>query len=304
MVPETKSFQLEIGGKTVTVETGKYAQSTNGSVTVRCGDTMLFVHCVVSKEPRVGIDFFPLLIDYEERMSSIGRIPGGYNRSEGKASDKAILVSRLIDRPIRPLFPKGYRNDIQIVAQLFSYDQQNQPDTLAMLGASCALMLSGAPFEGPIGAVRVSKVDGQLIANPTHQEADKSALDIVVAGTHDSVIMVEAGCKFVTEDDIMEAVEFAQVEIRKQCEAQIEFTKQCGVVKEEFVNPYDTTELKNIIDEVAHDMIFDAYHNFDREYRQNKLEEAKKLVKERVEALPEDHYIHQIIEETGIDFVS
>ena len=225
MVPETKSFQLEIGGKTVTVETGKYAQSTNGSVTVRCGDTMLFVHCVVSKEPRVGIDFFPLLIDYEERMSSIGRIPGGYNRSEGKASDKAILVSRLIDRPIRPLFPKGYRNDIQIVAQLFSYDQQNQPDTLAMLGASCALMLSGAPFEGPIGAVRVSKVDGQLIANPTHQQADKSDLDIVVAGTHDSVIMVEAGCKFVTEDDIMEAVEFAQGEIRKQCEAQVEFAK-------------------------------------------------------------------------------
>ena len=294
MVPETKSFQLEIGGKTVTVETGKYAQSTNGSVTVRCGDTMLFVHCVVSKEPRVGIDFFPLLIDYEERMSSIGRIPGGYNRSEGKASDKAILVSRLIDRPIRPLFPKGYRNDIQIVAQLFSYDQQNQPDTLAMLGASCALMLSGAPFEGPIGAVRVSKLDGQLIANPTHQQADKSDLDIVVAGTHDSVIMVEAGCKFVTEDDIMEAVEFAQVE----------FAKACGVVKEEFVNPYDTTELKNIINEVAHDMIFDAYHNFDRKYRQDKLEEAKKLVKERVESLPEDHYIHQIIEETGIDFVA
>ena len=281
-IPETHKTQLEIGGKTVTIETGKYAQSTNGSVTVRCGDTMLFVHCVVSKEPRVGIDFFPLLIDYEERMSSIGRIPGGYNRSEGKASDKAILVSRLIDRPIRPLFPKGYRNDIQIVAQLFSYDQQNQPDTLAMLGASFALMLSGAPFEGPIGAVRVSKDEnGNMIANPTHQQADKSDLDIVVAGTHDSVIMVEAGCKFVTEDDIMNAVEFAQKEIKKQCEAQEAFVKECGVVKEEF-----------------------AYHNFDREYRQNKLEEAKKLVKEKIDALPEDHYIKQIIEETGIDFVA
>ena len=266
---------------------------------------MLFVHCVVSKEPRVGIDFFPLLIDYEERMSSIGRIPGGYNRSEGKASDKAILVSRLIDRPIRPLFPKGYRNDIQIVAQLFSYDQQNQPDTLAMLGASCALMLSGAPFEGPIGAVRVSRDEnGNMIANPTHQQADKSDLDIVVAGTHDSVIMVEAGCKFVTEDDIMNAVEFAQGEIRKQCEAQVEFAKLCGVEKQEFVNPYDTTELKNIINETAGAMIFDAYHNFDRTYRQEKLEEAKKLVKEKIEALPEDHYIKQIIEETGIDFVA
>ena len=305
MVPETKKFEIEIGGKNVVVETGKYAQSTNGSVTVRCGDTMLFVHCVVSKEPRVGIDFFPLLIDYEERMSAIGRIPGGYNRSEGKASDKAILISRLIDRPIRPLFPKGYRNDIQIVAQLFSYDQQNQPDTLAMLGASCALMLSGAPFEGPIGAVRVSRDEnGNMIANPTHQQADKSDLDIVVAGTHDSVIMVEAGCKFVTEDDIMAAVEFAQGEIRKQCDAQVEFAKACGVVREEFVNPYDTTKIKNIIHETAHDMIVDAYHNFDRTYRQEKLEEAKKLVKEKIDALPEDHAIRKMIEETGVDFVA
>ena len=301
---ETKKIEIPVGNKVVTIETGKYAKSATSSVTVRCGDTMLFVHAIVSPEPRVGIDFFPLLIDYEERMSSIGRIPGGYNRSEGKASDKAILVSRLIDRPIRPLFPKGYRNDIQIVAQLFSYDQQEQPDTLAMLGASAALMLTGAPFEGPIGAVRVAKLDGQLIANPTHQQADKSDLDIVIAGTHDSVIMVEAGCKFVTEDDIMEAVEFAQVEIRKQCEAQIQFAQDCGVVREEFVNPYDTTELKNLINDVAGAMIHDAYHNFDRKYRQDKLDEAKKLVKAKVEELPEDHYINQIIEETGIDFVA
>jgi polyribonucleotide nucleotidyltransferase len=188
---------------------------------------------------------------------------------------------------------------------LFSYDQENQPDTLAMLGASCALMLSGAPFEGPIGAVRVSRdSEGKLIANPTHRQAKESNLDIVVAGTHDSVIMVEAGCKFVTEDDIMEAVEFAQGEIKKQCEAQVEFAKACGVEKQEFVNPYDTTELKNIINETAHDMIFDAYHNFDRTYRQEKLEEAKKLVKEKIDALPDDHYIKQIIEETGIDFVA
>src|SRR5574344_289176 len=304
MKPETKSFQLEIGGKTVTVETGKYAQSANGSVTVRCGDTMLFVHCCVSKEPRVGIDFFPLLIDYEERMSSIGRIPGGYNRSEGKASDKAILVSRLIDRPIRPLFPKGYRNDIQIVAQLFSYDQQNQPDTLAMLGASCALMISGAPYEGPIGAVRVAKLDGKMIANPTHRECDKSDLNIVVAGTHDSVIMVEAGCNFVSEDDIMEAIEFAQGEIKKQCEAQVEFAKQCGAEKQEFTNPYDTSEIAKIIEDNAHDMIFDAYHNFDRTYRQNKLDEAKQLVKDKIDALPEDNSIRKMIEDTGVDFVA
>ena len=174
-----------------------------------------------------------------------------------------------------------------------------------MFGASCALMLSGAPFEGPIGAVRVSRDEnGNMIANPTHQQADKSDLDIVVAGTHDSVIMVEAGCKFVTEDDIMNAVEFAQGEIRKQCEAQEAFVKECGVEKEVFVNPYDTTEIKKIIDETAHDMIFDAYHNFDRAYRQEKLEEAKKLVKEKIDALPEDDYSKKIMEETGIDFVA
>src|SRR5574344_1680753 len=301
---ESKKTQIEIGGKTVEIETGKYANSARGSVTVRCGDTMLFVHAAISKEPRVGIDFFPLLIDYEKRMSSIGRIPGGYNRSEGKASDKAILVSRLIDRPIRPLFPKGYRNDVQIVAQLFSYDQENQPDTLAMLGASAALMLSGAPFEGPIGAVRVSKLDGQMIANPTHQQSAKSNLDIVVAGTADSVIMVEAGCKFVTEDEIMEAVEFAQGEIKKQCEAQVKFAQECGVVKEEFTNPYDVTELDNIIHDTAYDMIYDAYHNFDRTYRQNKLDDAKTLVREKVEALDDNDPIKKMMEETGIDFVA
>lgn len=301
---DSKKTQVEIGSKTVEIETGKYALTASSSVTVRCGDTMLFVHATVSKEPRVGIDFFPLLIDYEERMSAIGRIPGGYNRSEGRSSEKAILIDRLIDRPIRPLFPKGYRNDIQIVAQLFSYDQENQPDTLAMLGASYALMLSGAPFEGPIGAVRVSKLDGQFIANPTHQQADKSDLDIVVSGTEDSVIMVEAGCKFVTEDEIMAAVEFAQVEIKKQCQAQIAFAKECGVERAEFVNPYDTTELAQIIKETAYDLVHDAYHNFDREYRQNKLAEAKTLVKEKIEALPEDHAINKMMEETGIDFVS
>lgn len=301
---ESKKIQLTIGGKVVEVETGKYARSASSSVTIRCGDTMLFVHATVAKEPRVGIDFFPLLIDYEERMSAIGRIPGGFTKNEGRPSEKAILISRLIDRPIRPLFPKGYRNDVQIVAQLMSYDQENQADTLAMLGASFALMLTEAPFEGPIGAVRVACINGEYIANPTHQQSKESDLDIVVAGTENSVIMVEAGCNFVTEDDIMHAVEFAQVEIKKQVEAQLEFAKMCGVEKPEFVNPYDTSRLAAIIKETAYDMIFDAYHNFDREYRQNKLEEAKTLVKEKVAALGEDDEINKMISESGIDFIA
>ena len=165
-------------------------------------------------------------------------------------------------------------------------------------------MLSGAPFEGPVGAVRVGRIDGNFVANPTHQEAEKSDMDIVVAGTMDSVIMVEAGCKFVTEDDIMAAVEFAQVEIKKQCEAQIEFANRCGVVRENFVNPYDTSELAAIIKDNCYDIISDAYHNFDREYRKNKLDEAKQIVKDKVTALDDSHPIKAMMEETGIDFVA
>ena len=299
-----KNFSLEIGGRTVTIETGKYAKSATASVTVRCEDTVILVAATVSEEPRVGIDFFPLLIDYEEKMSSVGKIPGGFNRKEGKPSDKAILISRLIDRPIRPLFPKGYRNDVQIVASTLSSDQEVQPDTLAVLGASAALSLSGAPFEGPIGAVRISRLDGEYIVNPTYQQANKSDLDIVIAGTEESVIMVEAGCKFVTEDDILHAVEVAQVEIRKQVQAQKDFMKECGVEPLQFVNPFNTQPLADFIKENCYDMVFDAYHNFDREYRQNKLKEAKELLAQKLEELPEDNEIKKLIEESDIDFVA
>ena len=301
---EVKNFSLEIGGRTVTIETGKYAKSATASVTVRCEDTVILVAATVSEEPRVGIDFFPLLIDYEEKMSSVGKIPGGFNRKEGKPSDKAILISRLIDRPIRPLFPKGYRNDVQIVASTLSSDQEVQPDTLAVLGASAALSLSGAPFEGPIGAVRISRLDGEYIVNPTYQQADKSDLDIVIAGTEESVIMVEAGCKFVTEDDILHAVEVAQLEIRKQVQAQKDFMKECGVEPLQFVNPFNTQPLADFIKENCYDMVFDAYHNFDREYRQNKLKEAKELLAQKLEELPEDNEIKKLIEESDIDFVA
>lgn len=301
---EVKRKELMVGDKLVSIETGKYAKSASSSVVVQCGETMLLVHAVISPEPRVGIDFFPLLIDYEERMSAIGKIPGGYTRSEGRASEKAVLISRLIDRPIRPLFPKGYRNDVQIVAQLVSLDHDHQPDTFAMLGASAALMLTDAPFEGPIGAVRVSKVDGKLIANPSYKEAEDSDLDIVIAGTADSVIMVEAGCKFVTEDEIMEAVEFAQVEIRKQIQAQIEFANECGIEKSEFVNPHDTTEIYETIKSIAYDAVHDAYHNFDREYRKQKLDEAKTKVKEHFDALDDEHPVKKMMAETGINFIS
>lgn len=292
-----------IGEKEVTLEAGKYAQSASGSVLLRQGDTVLLVTATVADTPREGIDFFPLLIDYEEKMSSIGRIPGGFNRKEGRASDKAILVSRLIDRPIRPLFPKGYRNDIQVVAQLLSSDEKTQPDTLAVFGASAAVMLTQAPFEGPIGCVRVSRLDGKMIANPTYEESEASDLDIVIAGTEDSVIMVEAGCKFVTEDDIMAAVDFAQVEIKKQVEAQKDFAAQCGVEKVPFANPINTAPLFELIKTTAYDKVTEAYHDFDREGRKAKLAEAKEAVKAALEALSEDNEISQLLDGSKIDYV-
>ncbi|NLF84199.1 MAG: polyribonucleotide nucleotidyltransferase [Candidatus Gastranaerophilales bacterium] len=304
MIESIQNYKLQIGEREVELETGRLAKSASGAVTVRCGDTVLLVTATGSSEPRPGIDFFPLLVDYEEKLASIGKIPGSFMRKEGRASDKAILISRLIDRPIRPLFPKGYRNDVQIVATILSSDQEMQPDTLAIFGASAALTLAGLPFDGPVGAVRVSELNGQFIVNPTYAQANESDLDIVVAGTEESVIMVEAGCRFVPEQKILDAVAFAMGEIKKQVQAQKEFAAQCGVAKQEYVNPFDTTELKNLVSETCRDKVYEAYHQFDRETRRSILDEAKKQLKEKVKELPEDHPITTLLVESGLDFVS
>ncbi len=304
MVESIQKFSIQIGENEVEIETGRLARSADASVVLRCGDTVLLATAVSSEKPRTGIDFFPLLIDYEERLSSIGKIPGGFLKKEGRPSDKAILTCRLIDRPIRPLFPKGYRNDVQIVVSLVSSDQKVQPDTLAILAASTALSLSKAPFGGPVGAVRVSEVDGQLIVNPTYEQSNASDLDIVIAGTEDSVIMVEAGCKFVKEEKILQAVELAQVEIKKQVLAQKDFVVQCGVEKEEFVPEFDTSEIKALAEEVATDKVYEAYHQFDRATRKQLISEAKEALTAKIEELPEDHSIKTLIaKSTGLNFV-
>ncbi len=296
-------YLLKIGEHEVELETGRLARSASGSVTLRCGDNVLLISATGLENPRPGIDFFPLLVDYEEKLSSIGKIPGSFLRKEGRPSDKAILISRLIDRPVRPLFPKGYRKDVQIVATTLSSDQQLQPDTFAIFGASVALGLSGLPFEGPIGAVRVSELDGEFVVNPSYEQAEKSDLDIVVAGTEDSVIMVEAGCKFIPEDKIINAVEFAMQEIKKQVQAQKEFFAQCGAEKQEFIDPYDTSEIKTLVAEVCRDKVYEAYHQFDRDTRKELLNTAKEDLKTRVNALQEDHAIKKILEESDLDFV-
>jgi len=209
------SRSLPLGGRELIIETGRMAKQANGAVFMRYGDTAVLVAATSSPDPREGIDFFPLTVDYEERLYAVGKIPGGFIKREGRPSEKAILSSRLIDRPVRPLFPNGYRNDVHVVATVMSVDQDNPPDVTAINGASAALTISDIPFMGPIGAVIVGRVDGKFIINPTIAQAEVSDMHVTVAGTKDAVIMVEAGAKEVPEDVMLEAIMYGHEEIKK-----------------------------------------------------------------------------------------
>jgi polyribonucleotide nucleotidyltransferase len=284
------TFSVEVDGKTISFTTGRMAKQANGAVEVRCGDTQLLVTCTAGKNPREGIDYFPLLVDFEEKLYSVGRVPGSFTRREGKMPDKAILVSRLIDRPLRPLFNYNYRNDVMIVAICMSADQENPPDTLAMFGASVAIELSGLPFAGPVGAVRVGRVDGRLIANPTYEEMEQSDMDIVVAGTEHSIMMVEAGCDIVSERDVLAAIDYAHQIIKRQVEAQREFCRQLGIEKKVFDAPPKNEELDNLIREHATEKLKASMDGVtDKLTRAAFIDEAKAAVVAAIEALPEDH---------------
>lgn len=206
---------IEIAGKEISVECGKMALQANGSVVVRSGDTVVLSTATMAREPRAGMDFFPLTVDYEEKMYSAGKIPGGFIKREGRPGEKGILASRLCDRSIRPLFPKGFRKDIQVVNTILSNDEDHEADVLGMIGASAALHISNAPFLGPIGAIRVGLIDDSLIFNPTAAQQEESLLNLVVAGTFDAVMMVEAGAKIVSEEKVLEAILAAHEEIRR-----------------------------------------------------------------------------------------
>jgi polyribonucleotide nucleotidyltransferase len=214
------SVQTDINGHPFSIETGKVAKQADGAVVVRHGGTLVLATCVASRKAVEGQDFFPLQVEYRERAYAGGRIPGGYFKREGRPVEKEILTSRLIDRPIRPLFPKGFRNEVQVICMALSADQENDPDVLAMNGASAALCLSGIPFNGPIGAVRVGHVDGRFVANPTTAEQSRSILDLVVAGTEEAVLMVESGSKEVPEDVMLEAIAFGHEHCRRLAKIQ------------------------------------------------------------------------------------
>src|SRR5512139_202693 len=201
MKPESHSYQTTIGTKTLTFETGKLAGQAGGAVTVRLGDTMVFAAATMSSVVRANQDFFPLTVDYEERMYAGGRIPGSFFRREGRPTEEAILTARLTDRPLRPLFPKDLRNDVQVILYSFSTDGENPIDILAVNAASAALMISDIPWGGPIGAVRVGRIDGQLVINPTFEEQEASSLDLRIAGSREAILMVECGAKELSEQD-------------------------------------------------------------------------------------------------------
>lgn len=286
---DEKKIQFNVGGKDIEIRTGKLARQAAGAVEVQCGNTVLLVTVAVSKEPREGIDFFPLLVDFEEKLYSVGRIPGGYLRREGKASDKAVLISRLIDRPVRPLFPEGYRNDVQITITTLSVDMACPPDTLAMLGAAFALELSGVPFDGPFGAVRIGlDADGKFLINPSEEENLASDLDIVVAGTADSVMMVEAGANFVTEEKIIEALELAQKEINLQTQKVTEFAKLCGVKKQEFAAPAKEPSLTELVEKYAKDDLLESMQNADKAKWHGFADKAKDKVEDALADLLAD----------------
>jgi polyribonucleotide nucleotidyltransferase len=232
---EYKEIKINLNGKIISIETGKIAKQAAGSIVVSCEETVVLVTVTSSKEPREGIDFFPLMVDYEEKFYAAGKIPGGFFKREGRPSKNAILTSRLIDRPLRPLFPKEYRNDVQVIATVLSYDQKNLPDILAMIGASAALWISDIPFQGPIGAVRVGLIENEFIVNPGPQELENTELNLIIAGTKDSIIMIEGEAKEVTEEIILQAINIAQEAIKTIIEGQEQLVDILGKsnVKEE-----------------------------------------------------------------------
>ncbi len=269
MAPDYKEFKFTVGGREITVETGKYTEQANGACVVRCGETAVMVTVCMSQSPREGMDFFPLQVDYEEKMYAVGKIPGGFKRREGRASDKAILTARLIDRPLRPLFPKGLFNDVVVVATALSVEPDVAPEPLAMIGSSIALSISDIPWAGPTGSVVVGLVDGEYVINPDAEQREKSSIHLNLAGTKDAILMIEAGADEVTNDEMVGAIMFGHAEIKKIC-AFIEdvITPAAGKAKKQIELYHIPEELDKEVRAYAGEKIDWAIETFDRQERE------------------------------------
>lgn len=273
---ERKIFKTTIGGREVVVETGAYCGQANGSCIVRCGDTVVMVNATMAKEPREGMDYFPLSVDYEEKMYAVGKIPGGFKKREGRASDKAILTSRLIDRPIRPLFPKGMYNDVSVVATVLSVDTNIPPEVFGMLGSSIALSISDIPFAGPTGSVVVGMVDGEYIINPDSAQRAKSRLHLSLSGTKDAIMMVEAGADVVTEKEMLGAILFGHEEIKKIVAFIESIVAEVGKPKADVALetvPEDIDAAVRAYADKKMDYVLDTFDRSERDKREDALNE-------------------------------
>ena len=268
---------VEVAGRRLSIETGRVAEQANGAVIVRQGDSVVLSTVVMSKEPREGIDFFPLTCDYEEKLYAAGKIPGAFMRREGRPSEAAILASRLTDRPLRPLFPDGFRLDIQVVSTVLSVDQENDPTILSINGASTAIVISDVPWAGPVGAVRMGLLDGKVVVNPPMGRMAESELDLVVAGTADAILMVEAGAKGVTEQTVLEALEMAHDAIRQICAAQLELREQVGREKREFIPATYPEQAIEVVNEYLAMRLDAVLFSPDKAAREKGVDELRRL---------------------------
>ena len=268
-------FRTMIGDRELIVETGKYAEQAGGNCLVRCGGTAVMVNATVAKAPRDGVDFLPLSIEYEEKLYAVGKIPGGFIKREGRPTEKAILTCRLIDRPLRPLFPKGFYNDVQVIATVLSVEQDVQPEILGMIGSSIALSISNAPFMGPTGAVAVGMIDGEYILNPNLAQREKSCLSLTVAGTSKAVMMVEAGANEVSEEEMLGAILFAHEEIKKIVAFIAEIQAEIGKPKMEVNIHHADPELEEKVRAWAIDKVRWQMDTFDRHEREVRTEQVK-----------------------------
>ena len=271
---EKRIFKTTVGGREMTVETGAYCGQSNGSCIVRCGDTVVMVNATMSKAPRDGMDFFPLSVDYEEKMYAIGKIPGGFKKREGRASDKAILTSRLIDRPIRPLFPKGLYNDVTVIATVLSVDTNIPPEVFGMIGSSVALSISDIPWAGPTGSVVVGMVDGEYVINPDSAQRAKSRLTLNLSGTKDAIMMVEAGADVITEKEMLGAIMFGHEEIKKIVAFIEEIQKEVGKPKLDMDLEHIPDNINEAVRAYANekmDYVLEAFDRYEREEREDAL---------------------------------
>jgi len=277
-----KSFECEIGGRTLTIDTGKLAEQANGAVTVRYGDTVILVTTCVSQEPREGIDFLPLTIDYEERLYAAGKIPGGFIRREGRPTQEATLASRLTDRPLRSLLPKEWRNDIQVIITVLSADLENDPDILAVIGGSAALSISEIPFDGPVSAVRIGYIGDEFVVNPTLAHLESSLLDLIVVSSKQAVVMVEAGAQEVSEDIIVRAIELGHEENLKIIEIQEQLQQICGKPKAETSVREINSEVISAMSPIIDNKLAQALTQSEKQEREKMLNSLKKELVEKL----------------------